>query len=203
MLTMALAAITGVLNAQEKYAVLITGPYSVVGIPPEEQWNNGEGKGPDELYYEFWNDTFLMWEMLVTKKGYSDENVFVLFAEGIDFTVANPWIDGRYNAQISYPDYYPITDYSAYIANVQAVFNGLRTGLNGFPLVTENDFLFVWTFDHGQSSGGNSYLRLMDGLMSDDAFAALVNPIPAHKKVFLSHPIDLIKSETLTGFLID
>jgi hypothetical protein len=168
-------------SAQEKYAVLITGPYSVVGIPPEEQWNNGEGKGPDELYYEFWNDTYLMWEMLVTKKGYSDENVFVLFADGIDFPVSHSWVNIRYSAEKYSLDH--ITDYSATIANVQAVFNGLRTGQNGFPQITENDFLFVWTFDHGNSSGGNSSLLLMDGLMSDDVFATLVNPIPATKEV--------------------
>lgn len=185
MLTMALAANTGVVSAQEKYAVLITGPYLVEGIHPEEQWNNGEGKGPDELYYEFWNDTYLMWEMLVTKLGYSDENVFVLFADGIDFPVSHPCVNIRYSAEKYSLDH--ITDYSAYIANVQAVFNGLRTGLNGFPLVTENDFLFVWTFDHGNGSGGNSSLLLMDGSMSDDAFAALVNPIPATKEVQSKH----------------
>lgn len=191
MLMMAFAAITGVVSAQEKYAVLITGPYSVVGIPPEKQWNNGEGKGPDELYYEFWNDTYLMWEMLVTKKGYSDENVFVLFADGIDFPVNNSWVNRRYKPEAGVQ----VTDYSAYIANVQAVFNGLRTGQNGFPQITENDFLFVWTFDHGNDSGGNSSLRLMDGTMSDDAFAALVNPIPAHKKVFWMQQYEVAESE--------
>lgn len=175
---MAFAAITGVLSAQEKYAVLITGPYSVVGIPPEEQWNNGEGKGPDELFYEFWNDTYLMWEMLVTKKGYSDENVFVLFADGLDFQPF--WMDERYKPEAGVQ----VTDYSATIANVQAVFNGLRTGQNGFPQITENDFLFVWTFDHGSGSGGNSSLLLMDGSMSDDAFAAVVNQIPAIRRYF-------------------
>lgn len=194
MLMMVLAAITGVLNAQEKYAVLITGPYSVVGIPPEEQWNNGEGKGPDELFYEFWNDTFLMWEMLTKEnggKGYSDENVFVLFADGIDFPVSHPWVNSRYiPIQVDH-----ITDYAATIANVQAVFNGLRTGLNGFPLVTENDFLFVWTFNHGNGSGGNSSLLLMDDSMSDDAFAAVVNQIPAHKKVFWMQQYEFAESE--------
>ena len=185
MLTMALAAIPGIVSAQEKYAVLITGDYAGVGIPPKEQWNNGEGKGPDDSYYEFWKDTYLMWEMLVAKKGYSDENVFVLFADGIDFPVSHSWVNIRYSAEKYSLDH--ITDFSAYIANVQTVFNGLRTGQNGFPQITENDFLFVWTFDHGNGSGGNSYLLLMDGSMSDDAFVALVNIIPATKEVQSKH----------------
>ncbi len=168
--------ITHLVDAQEKYAVLITGDYAAKSIPIEEQWNHGQGKS-DRGFDEFWNDTFLMWKML-QEKGYSRENIIVLFAGGQDFTFPD-----------QAPEYKPeegitVTDYSASIANVNLVFNGLAHGTNGFTRVTEDDFLFVWTFDHGGGSGGNSRLYLIDGYITDDDFAALTNPIAAHKKVY-------------------
>ena len=170
--------------AQEKYAVLITGDYAAQGIPSEDQWNNGQGRSIYG-YEEFWYDTYLMWEMLVYEKGYKDENVFVLFANGLDYSKPNMCF--RYNAQFSHNDNFPITDYSATIMNVQNVFNGLANGTGGFPQVTEDDFLFVWTFDHGgyEPSSSRSYLYLLGNtIMYDDEFAALTNQIHANKKVF-------------------
>jgi hypothetical protein len=184
---MALSAIIGFANAQEKYAVLITGDYAAEGIPVELQWGQGTVDAPME---EFWYDTYLMWEMLVFEKGYSNENVFVLFANGLDFTKPNMW--ERYNAEIWHPDIVPhgsqITDFSATISNVENVFNGLATGTGGFPQITEDDFLFVWTFDHGGPAFPwhpyPAFIRLLDGDMYDYEFAALTNQIPANKKVF-------------------
>jgi hypothetical protein len=171
-------------HTQEKYAVLITGDYAAesYAVPIADQWNDGQGKG-DYGFDEFWNDTFLMWEMLTKPmdeggKGYTTENVFVLFANGQDFQP--DWIDDRYKPE----PLVTVTDFSASIANVNAVFNGLANGSGGFPQVTADDFLFVWTFDHGGGSGGNSTLHLIDGSITDDDFAALVNPIPANKKVY-------------------
>jgi hypothetical protein len=79
-------SITHLANAQEKYAVLITGDYAATsyGVPLSDQWNGGQGKSTYG-FDEFWNDTFLMWEML-QEKGYSQDNIIVLFADGNDFT---------------------------------------------------------------------------------------------------------------------
>ncbi|MCK4678942.1 MAG: T9SS type A sorting domain-containing protein [Bacteroidales bacterium] len=189
-LLIALTSIFGVSNAQEKYAVLITGDYAISDIPLEEQWNQGQGKDENGYFPEFWYDTYLMWEMLVKDPeqggfGYTDENVFVLFANGEDFYFEN--MSARYNADISYPNYYPITDYPATYSNVEAVFTGLATGTGDFPQVTEDDFLFVWTFDHGgplELVPGPVYIQLMDEIMWDYEFAELTDQIPAHKKVF-------------------
>ncbi len=173
--------------AQQKYAVLITGDYASQGIPLESQWNQGQDKS-NNGYPEFWYDTYLMWEMLVYEKGFQDENVFVLFANGIDYSVDNDdWMWSRYNAQISHNEYFPITDYPATIPNVENVFNGLATGTNGFPQVTEDDFLFVWTFGHGDYDQITEkvYIYLLNTTkMWDYEFAALTNQILANKKVF-------------------
>jgi len=163
-------------NGQEKYAVLITGDYAATGIPASEQWNHGQDRGVNG-FDEFWNDTFLMWEML-QDKGYSPDHIYVLFADGQDYLSTAE----RYRPN---DPTVTVTDYSATYSNVENVFNGLANGSNGFPQVTQDDFLFVWTFDHGGGSNGNSYLCLLgDSSMTDDQFAALVNPIQANKKVF-------------------
>ena len=154
-------------NGQEKYAVLITGDYAATGIPASEQWNHGQDRGVNG-FDEFWNDTFLMWEML-QDKGYSPDHIYVLFADGQDYLSTAE----RYRPN---DPTVTVTDYSATYSNVENVFNGLANGSNGFPQVTQDDFLFVWTFDHGGGSNGNSYLCLLgDSSMTDDQFAALVN----------------------------
>ncbi len=173
--------------AQQKYAVLITGDYDALGIPLENQWNNGQGKSPN-IHEEFWYDTYLMWEMLVYEKGFKDENVFVLCANGIDFSIGKEdWMWSRYNAEEYHYENFPITDYPATIANVENVFSGLATGTNGFPQVTEDDFLFVWTFDHDgiDLTTGKVFLYLLNATkMWDYEFAALTDQIHANKKVF-------------------
>jgi hypothetical protein len=150
---------------QEKYAILISGD--------SPDYSTSE----EGLYWASWNDTYLMWEMLTQEKGYDPDNVFVLFAGGEDYSITNPDVADRYTP----PEYVTVTDYSATLANVYMVFDGLANGTNGFTKATEDDFLFVWTFVHGGRSGGNSTLYLIDGIITDTDFAALVNPIAAQK----------------------
>lgn len=162
----------------EKYAVLITGDYAAEGIKSEEMWNAGEGKDPEYGFDEFWNDTYLMWEML-REKGYSDENIFVLFAGGQDFQPL--WMNDRYLVPENLA---PMTDYAADLASVNNVLDGLGTGSGGFPQLQGDDFLFVWTFDHG-GGGQDAYLCLMYGEhIWDYEFAALTDQINCQKKVF-------------------
>ena len=173
---------TVTITAQEKYAVLITGDYAAKNIPKSSQWNQGKSCPAEE----FWNDTYLMWEMLVFEKGYSDENVFVLFADGEDFYFEG--IAPRYTPGLH--DYDHVTDYPAIKDSVELVFNGLANGSNGLPLVTEDDFLFVWTFDHGGPGDtcphpheDTVYLCLMNNeKIWDWEFAALTDQINCNKK---------------------
>jgi hypothetical protein len=129
----------GAVKSQEKYAVLITGEYAANPEGFDSTGHNDEEKGPMD---EFWNDTFLMWELLQTK-GFSPENIFVLFANGVD----HPENDELYAARYRPPQFITVTDYDATIESVELVFNGLRHGTSGFPKVTQDDFLFVWTYN--------------------------------------------------------
>lgn len=184
-----LIAVSMSLLPAEKYAVLITGDYAATP--------GGDKSNP---LNEFWNDTFLMWEMLVTKMDYKPENVYVLFADGVDYwKVPGSNIHERYTPQ-HYDDkpgfefideYYQITenaynDGAATLGNLQQLTGELKDKLN------EEDFLFVWTFDHGgryeiidgSITKRGSYLQLIDQQITDFDFANLFNHIPAFKKVY-------------------
>jgi len=180
--TLLLIAALTTASAAEKYAVLITGDYAGKNIPDAKQWNGGYGKS-DRGFDEFWNDTYLMWEQL-RLKGYKDENIFVLFANGVDYTVTDPFIHTRYNPNVqkfpTVPRQETITDLAATKGNVQAVFNQLRSK------AATDDFLFVWTFDHGGSYGNNqSYINLMGSdRLEDYHLKYLSDNITANKKVF-------------------
>ncbi len=163
--------------AQNKYAVLIIGDCQDRGnhVPITDKWNGGYDYGP-QTPNRFWNDTYLMWEMLQSK-GFSRENIFVLFDDGLDLRPDNP----RYRP----PTGVTIVNDRADLATVTSLFEGLQNGSNGMPTVTENDFLFVWIYDHGGFTGEHSYIHLINGqIIHDVTFASLVNQIPAYRKAF-------------------
>jgi len=146
----------------QKYAVLICGDLADTG------------------YREFWFDVVLMREALLNQ-GFPANHIYVLYGNGTDWS----------NASYPNPRYRPspaITNLAATSANVSAVFNGLANGTGGYPQMTEDDLLFVWTFDHGCGPdcipGTNVVLGLMDTDMTDTTFTALVNPIPHAFRVF-------------------
>ena len=136
--------------AQEKYAVLIIGDYADRGVPEQYRWNNG-GTKDHRPHEEFWHDTFLMWKMLQSE-GFDKDNIYVLFADGNDYASDNP----LYQPPVGVT----VTNDSATIRKVTDLFEDLRYGSNGRPRLTEDDFLFVWVFDHGKEEGGQLMLFL-------------------------------------------
>ena len=106
-------------------------------IPVEHRWNNGQDLDPVKGYDEFWNDTYLMWELLYDDiYGYSNDNINVLFGideEGVDYTFLGQ--NNRYKASKHGLD--KITDGAATKANVMSA-------LNGFSGLSPYDYLFIW-----------------------------------------------------------
>ncbi len=145
MILIGLILISSMLFSAEKYAVLITGDYADDRGNFDGSWakaNNITGDDP-RAFEEFWHDTFLMWEMLLDK-GYSDNNIYVLFADGQDFQPQ--WIlDGE---RYVVPGIEPMTDYAATRENFEMVFNGLAYGnqQEDIPQLQDDDFLTIWTF---------------------------------------------------------
>ena len=168
----------------EKYAVLITGDYADLRGDFDGNWaiaNDHEREDPMEC---FWHDTFLMWEMLL-EKGYADSNIFVLFAGGQDFQDSYILEGERYVVPDSLA---PMTDYQADLDNVVMVLEGLAYGnqQENIPQLQDDDFLTIWTFDHGDWHDGHRWLCLIgDDEISDENFGNLVNQINCQKKVIL------------------
>ena len=178
----ALFATMGTMKAQQNYAVLITGDQMAVGIPAAEQWNSGQGGSPDYGFMEFWNDSYLMWEMLVFDKDYTDANVNVLFGNGDDFTFEDQ--ANRYKGIYHGINYEVVTDANSNRQTIANTFSSLAS------TITEDDFLFVWVMSHGGTNDGGSYFYSYDGLkIYDSELAGWLGNISAHKKtVFLSFP---------------
>ena len=191
----------GNIFSQEKYAVIITGDYADL----EGSWATANGEGRYAME-EFWNDTYLMWETLIFK-GYDNDNIFVLFANNVDYYHDNN--DIRYKPQLEYDsiigEFEQITDYKASKENVLMVLTGMADGLNpDIPQLTEDDFLYVYTFGHGyhavsEPSGteiARTFLCLMDydwdvpdtewdeeHSITDIELADLLDNVPANKKL--------------------
>ena len=168
-----LLIIVSVIKA-ENYAIIITGcepdtvNYSI----------------PEELSYDMlWNDTFLMWETL-WKFGWKDENIYVLFGNGVDFPYEHY---DRYDAEDQYGflwDIDHIVDDSAYFDDVEQVIDHLDTTM------TEDDFLFVNTFGHGGPvPSGDTVLCLMGGdSIPNYDLADMLDDLPYDRRViWISH----------------
>ena len=117
----------------------------------------------DASFDEFWNDTVLMYDMLIGTGMYTADSIYVAYGDGVDGTSLN----SRYQASI--------TDFAATNAGIDDAFTTLGASLGSL------DHLFVWTFDHGanwingETAGaqtGDSYLATQDGMYLDDDFAA-------------------------------
>ncbi|MCD4697748.1 MAG: hypothetical protein K8S16_16105, partial [Bacteroidales bacterium] len=140
-----------------------------------------------------WNDTYLMWEMLVYEKGYDNDNVFVLFADGQDWSITNKNIAGRYDAQEMFPLDFPrafdqITDYPATLENLERLIINLRNGNNSVPEITENDFLLIWAFRPVYDNGKKEIIYFNNNITREvSELNALLKKIPAKKQfTFLS-----------------
>jgi hypothetical protein len=154
-------------------------------VPTEHRWYGGPGV---QTFDEFWNDTYLTWELLYDADfyGYSNDNINVLFGGGADYTFQNQNI--RYKAIYHNLDH--ITDDTAKKSDVMSA-------LDGYTTLTENDYLFIWIMSNGGNTipeeGGDSYIYLWGydpgnpnaGRLYDYELKAKLDLIPAQKKVVI------------------
>lgn len=133
----------------------------------------------------FWNDTVWMFKTLIAN-GYNRDDIIVLYGDGADYMSSNPYYQYRVGGVTK-----KVTNFAATKANVNMVFDGLKTGnaSKGIPKMDDNDTLFLWTFDHGgrgtnPSTGQeDSTLGLRGGSMWAKDFAAKANAIPYKSRV--------------------
>ncbi len=127
-------------------------------------------RGPD-AYPEFWTDPVQMYRMLL-EYGFLDENIHVLYGEGHD---EQDWHCKHYREKM--------VDFPATQQSIRDVFTWMKDGnaAKGIAKVTDQDFIFLFTFDHGNKSGTGhcaSCLGTMSGCMHDTDFAQYFNAIP-------------------------
>jgi hypothetical protein len=188
---LALIGLNSAVIAQEKYALLIGGNYLPGSeIPIEHCWNNGQNMDPVKGYDEFWNDTYLMWELLYDADfyGYSNENINVFFGGGVDYTFSGQW--ERYKSITNHPTIPFITDDTAKKSDVMSA-------LTAYSTLNEEDYLLIWIMSNGGNTipedDGDSYVYLWgydpqhpdDGRLYDYELKAKLDLIPALKKVVI------------------
>lgn len=178
--------------SQEKYAVLIIGDEAsmeegktrTLNDPNNENlvfspYGEGSGKWYNPME-EFWFDAVIMYNALLDE-GYTDDNIFLLFGKGYDYEPSTYPIAPKYNPSPN------ITDYPARVDDVENIFEWLRFGnaSQGIPAITNDDFLFVWTFGHGgfkDLNGNNQWdegeevlICLIDDLFQNAVYDAMMD----------------------------
>jgi hypothetical protein len=199
----------------QKYALLICGdtPYTAYkaytegkgawsGNLKREAGDTAVREGSAEYgtsFEEFWDDTARMYKILVNKCGFDPANVIVLWGDGTDWAISHrSEVCNAYDTTGA-----PIVDGAATIGNVQINCGYLAS------VMTTNDSLFVWTFDHGATGlgadgvkTGDSQLCLMDGNITDVQFASYLNAIPYQRRtIFMQQCFSggFIDNLTITG----
>ena len=124
-----------------KYAVIISGG--------GDEWSN---------YPRYWNDCSLIYQILTRLYKYSPANIYTYMADGTDpgldicGSISSPLdLDGNGTTDINGP---------ATISALQSCFTSLKNR------ITENDELFIFTTDHGDTTGYSSgYMVLWNNVM--------------------------------------
>lgn len=136
-------------------AVLICGTTVEDGKSSEYLWWDGGKEGPKDGRNEFWNDTYLFWEIMYAldrcslyipedtpqSEKHLYDHIRVLYGYGEDHR--SEWL--RYQA-FKY-DLESITDWGAYDYRVEQAF--LTLSPEGDEPMSEQDNLFVYTGNHG------------------------------------------------------
>lgn len=141
------------------YAVIISGG--------ADTYNNWE---------RYWNDCSAIYLALVNVYGYLDDHIYVLISDGTNSGNDRHLNDGSYDSSPLDLDGDGDSDiqFSATRANITSVFNTLS------GLLTAEDFLFIFTTDHGGwESGDDVYLNLWGEIITDDQFAIEVDKVNA------------------------
>ena len=131
--------------------------YEIMRSPFSDQYNPMEHNGRyallicprphnQEDFDCFWSDPKFFYDALKSY-GYHDEDIYLLYDTGNDIKA------GKYGT----PPGVTYTDSPATPDELESICLGLSS------FVQNTDFLFVFTFDHGDRSGANSRLGMNDG----------------------------------------
>ena len=161
------------LGARNNNAVLITGdnpttakdmtyfPSLFNGEFLRYEFSESKFTGENNPYNAFWNDTYLMWELMwfygkfsLYGNEKSSDHIFVLYGEGEDTPVDYDRYTGEFHKYDGWEWPWYITDFPATHEYLDTVVRYLSQGdpNYGYEPMDENDYLYTWTFDHGTAS---------------------------------------------------
>lgn len=163
------------LSTNNKYAVIISG-----GSDPYNNW------------IRFWNDCSAMYKTLKTIYGFTDDHIYVLMSDGTDPGADRHLNNDTYDSSPLDLDNDGVNDvkYAATKANINTVINTLSSTL------TPNDYLFIFSTDHGGTqSGSHVCMYLWGESISDDEFAQQINKVQAGF-------IDIVMEQCFSGGFI-
>ena len=146
-------------NAAHCYALIISG-----GILPQLN------------HIRYWNDCSAMYSILKDKYGYLDENIYVIMSDGVDPGLDRYCYNGIYDSSPLDLDNDGIDDieYPATKESLTTVCDELSLKL------TEEDFLFVFTTDHGDTTvTGEPEMWLWGDFINAQEFAYEIDKIKA------------------------
>lgn len=159
-----LGVLTGTAHA-EVYAIMIQG-----SAPRDGMFEEGKGIPPiyDSYMFmdEFWNDCVLFYQDWLWA-GIPEENIWVLWGDGSQWGMEQTGYQERYRI--------PFVDMDASRQSLDSICAYL-TGV-----LTENDILLVYTFDHGNRNS----LGLYGSMITAEEFAEVFAPISYRCRVFL------------------
>lgn len=151
--------------AENCYAVIISG-----------------GVDKSSNHFRYWNDCSLIYCVLTKFYGYKDENIYVIMSDGAvgsDTPLTEKYSEVPNTCNKSSLDLDGDNDndigYAATKENITNVFNELSNR------ITDKDFLFIFSTDHGAiDSSGNVTMLLWGGeVITADEFSREVNKIKA------------------------
>lgn len=153
-------------KAQES-GIATSNCYAVIISGGADLYNNWE---------RYWNDCQAIYNVLVQFYGYLDNHIYVLMSDGTSSSLDRHRNDNTYDSSPLDLDGDGDNDiqFSATRNNITTVFDTLAAKLDN------EDFLFIFTTDHGgQTSGDDVYLYLWGETISDVEFATEVNKVNA------------------------
>jgi hypothetical protein len=142
---------------QHRYAIILSGGADL--------YNN---------WVRYWNDCSTIFSTLRTNYSFPQDHIYVLMSDGNSSANDRHLNNGNYDSSPLDLNSDGVNDiqYSATAANINTIFGQLSS------VLTCQDFLFIYTTDHGgQTSGNNVYMYLWGETMTDVAFATQVNRV--------------------------
>lgn len=125
-------------------------------------------------HVRYWNDCQAIYNALTYEYGYLDSHIYVLMSDGTNPAVDRHLIDDTYDSSPLDLDGDGDNDvqYPATKSAISQVFNTLST------IINNDDYLFVYTIDHGSVTGnGEALLCLWGENMTTTEFNAEINKI--------------------------